>query len=442
MSSEINRGAESEIFQIPDQQASFQLRLSDLFVVMAFFAAIALAYSLRWTTSSNFAITVVFAMLLGSFLVWRIDKRSYDWVYITLAVLCLLILFIQAAMISFGLCLSLLMYRWLPTQYSTRRFALALAMISIIASLFLINQIRPARVQHLLEARIEHPIEDLSERLEYENPEVVVERVSMADQARLSKKVQAGLTEFESFSASQSYRIHGLERIHNQAYEDFIRAVGFGVVRMSTPRFLSLPELPSITQDGVVSEENANHVEGWLNELEPYNELPISEPVIHGFHKSKTYDFVHPLTIGHVFDHKQAAGFVPHALHFPTDVPSDLDNRTWEAKYLYLVSMLKFDQPKVYQTDELPRMDELSSDDVPTRPLDEFEKIALDQLVHDEDVVVKESGNVIRMLGAIRANQSCLQCHDVQRGDLLGAFTYEFRLVTEAPSDEIKANDF
>ena len=31
----------------------------------------------------------------------------------------------------------------------------------------------------------------------------------------------------------------------------------------------------------------------------------------------------------------------------------------------------------------------------------------------------------ILMMGALRASKQCLQCHDVQRGELLGTFSYE-----------------
>jgi hypothetical protein len=82
--------------------------------------------------------------------------------------------------------------------------------------------------------------------------------------------------------------------------------------------------------------------------------------------------------------------------------------------------------------DHLPRMDRLSSDDAPTRPLDAFETDALAKLWKDEDVVVKNDGDDYRMLGSLRAAKQCLDCHSVQRGELLGAFSYSLR--HESPS--------
>ena len=59
-----------------------------------------------------------------------------------------------------------------------------------------------------------------------------------------------------------------------------------------------------------------------------------------------------------------------------------------------------------------------------TRPLDEFESAALPVLERGEDLVKEVKENELRVLGSIRAMKQCLTCHDVQRGDLLGAFTY------------------
>lgn len=61
----------------------------------------------------------------------------------------------------------------------------------------------------------------------------------------------------------------------------------------------------------------------------------------------------------------------------------------------------------------------------PTRELDGFEAAAIRRLLAGEDVATEETLNRIRMVGAVRANVACLECHNVQRGQLLGAFTYE-----------------
>ena len=67
-------------------------------------------------------------------------------------------------------------------------------------------------------------------------------------------------------------------------------------------------------------------------------------------------------------------------------------------------------------------MDELS--EAAARPLDGFEREALAKLRRGEDLIVQEAPQQMRMLGSIRAVHQCLDCHSVQRGELLGAFSY------------------
>lgn len=69
---------------------------------------------------------------------------------------------------------------------------------------------------------------------------------------------------------------------------------------------------------------------------------------------------------------------------------------------------------------------------VPFRPLDEFEGYALGRLRIGAALVRMEEDGRIRAMGAIRASQSCLRCHDGKAGDLLGALTY---FIARTPDD-------
>jgi hypothetical protein len=89
---------------------------------------------------------------------------------------------------------------------------------------------------------------------------------------------------------------------------------------------------------------------------------------------------------------------------------------------LDLVGLLLHDEPRVYISEELPRMDKLRG--APTRPLDAFERQALRTIEDGDDLVAVRDGPVVRMLGAIRSTKQCLTCHGGERGDLLGAFSY------------------
>ena len=63
--------------------------------------------------------------------------------------------------------------------------------------------------------------------------------------------------------------------------------------------------------------------------------------------------------------------------------------------------------------------------DLPIRELDAFETQALKVIREGHALVKTETHDHVRMLGAIRAQETCLKCHDDKKpGDLLGAFTY------------------
>jgi hypothetical protein len=59
--------------------------------------------------------------------------------------------------------------------------------------------------------------------------------------------------------------------------------------------------------------------------------------------------------------------------------------------------------------------------------VDGVEAASLDKLAAGEDiaVTVDEDNSRLRMVSAIRATETCMSCHDVQRGTLLGAFTFQ-----------------
>ena len=68
-------------------------------------------------------------------------------------------------------------------------------------------------------------------------------------------------------------------------------------------------------------------------------------------------------------------------------------------------------------------MDDL--DDAETRDLTDFEADSLATLRTGESLVARAKANHLEMFGALRAAKQCQQCHQVQRGELLGAFSYE-----------------
>ncbi|MBP85557.1 MAG: hypothetical protein CMJ64_02395 [Planctomycetaceae bacterium] len=136
-------------------------------------------------------------------------------------------------------------------------------------------------------------------------------------------------------------------------------------------------------------------------------------------------------------DIDHVAGFAAHAASdrpFGFSLFNGQDSRSvqrcvWRVRQVELVSLLKFGEPRVYLSDQLPKMEELRV--AKTRNLGEFEAGALNQLQSGEDIVIDSRLNRIRMLGATRAAKRCLDCHQVHHGELLGAFSYD--IVRQTP---------
>jgi hypothetical protein len=98
--------------------------------------------------------------------------------------------------------------------------------------------------------------------------------------------------------------------------------------------------------------------------------------------------------------------------------------QAWQIKSLDLVGLVKHDHPVAYVTTRI-QMNKLK--ETPTRDLDFFEATGVEQLKKGENLYARSQDGVIRMLGAIRAQTSCLSCHLVEEGTLLGAFSYTVR---------------
>lgn len=100
-----------------------------------------------------------------------------------------------------------------------------------------------------------------------------------------------------------------------------------------------------------------------------------------------------------------------------------------------LVGLLQQDPPVAYRTDGTHEVRGLPVGKLPSkaahpeaRALTAFETASLAQLHRGKDVVAApaDKTGAVLLVGAIRAQQSCLECHDDKKvGDLLGAFTYK-----------------
>jgi len=322
------------------------------------------------------------------------------------------ITFINALVLIFaGVFLS---FRKQPAGVKTLSFVAAIVALTV---MLIGTMSGGAHFRQMVAMRKEYPIVSLEKRLAYERHPSTRSTTIRPISVSLSKRLDA----FETNLDSTDHRRWQLARLHSRGYEAFVRSLGFGVSRMGpiNPESISLPALRDVRFD-----ETTSIVQGTRWGLaSAFQRVGKSNDISH-LHDASRDDFLDPEWFGAVIEPvRRVAGFVAHAFHNPP-VASLEDPQRWAIDRLELVSLLHFDEPRVYLLDHLPRMDQLSSETVPTRPLDEFESAALVQLRTDEDLVVTHVGPAYRMLGSLRAAKQCQQCHTAERGDLLGAFSY------------------
>jgi hypothetical protein len=119
-----------------------------------------------------------------------------------------------------------------------------------------------------------------------------------------------------------------------------------------------------------------------------------------------------------------------------THLPVTIAGKTYLVQKVQLVSLLKNDPPKVYDnTYGNPARKELK--DTKLRDMTEFEKKALADIKKGKAVVSDTAGKTPVVMGALRAQESCIECHKgTEKGALMGAFTYT---LYEVKKEEKKA---
>jgi hypothetical protein len=268
-----------------------------------------------------------------------------------------------------------------------------------------------------------YPEESIDERLAYEadmfKKNGDQEPTILSEQAR--ERSQFDIDRWDG------RRIGTLSRLHDNAVQLFVESPGFGVERMrgSSPASVLKAEpirlaeplaLPQSSPEGYSPPLTAEdtHLSG---------NPPFAEKAIQSLHTSSLDDFLNPLGFGYVRNRRQVTGFLAHRF---TTYPQYAERQGgWRIDALDLISILKHKEPVAYVSKHLPRMDELRA--APTRPLDEFESERLAKLRSGETLSAAEGPRRLRMLGAIRAQEICLNCHTAKKDDLLGAFSYDLR---------------
>jgi hypothetical protein len=287
-------------------------------------------------------------------------------------------------------------------------------------------------VSEWVKLRDQYPLESLEQRLAYEK---VATRhpARYRDETRYSaereherdKRLESLETQLKG-DIWALRRTRSLEHLHSSYVNLFINSEGFGYIRMMTaPSRYSLathgPKDPELQPDSASFSETELNLPASPAYADP-PKSDLNRTALLTMHDNNDVDFVNTLGIGYFRDLRHVAGFEPH--QFQKAAPFNTPEH-WKLQRIELVSLLKHEEPGVYVSEHLPRMQELG--DAKTRPLDGFETSALDALVRGQDLQVLETESQIRMLGSIRAAKQCLSCHSVERGDLLGAFSYRLR---------------
>jgi hypothetical protein len=289
--------------------------------------------------------------------------------------------------------------------------------------LFAIIAIAP-EINEWSELRDQYPMESMADRLSYEERPTQLPAAREEHHNGPPNLVRLADIEKRSDDLTKTFdyhrRVGGLERIHAGIVQQFIKARGFGVGRMpvmATPENLNNSNLERINQL-IVDLQNAEPPES-SDSIFVGSDDPAAAAALNQ-HEANVLHFANANKFGFVRDREHVAGFLPHEF---IDRPAEF--RSWKVQKLELVSLLKFDEPAVYISNELPKMKDLK--DAKTRPLDSFESQALTALRGGDDLQVQSNPDSIRMLGSIRALKQCIKCHSVERGDLLGAFSYQLR---------------
>lgn len=107
----------------------------------------------------------------------------------------------------------------------------------------------------------------------------------------------------------------------------------------------------------------------------------------------------------------------------------DLGRTRYNIESIELIGLLQQPQPTVYMPalhNSGPRGS--TGQRAPTT----FETSALASFRSGRDLVSQDSPGALRCIGAVRAADACLRCHeDKKAGDLLGAFTYRLKALPQ-----------
>lgn len=116
-----------------------------------------------------------------------------------------------------------------------------------------------------------------------------------------------------------------------------------------------------------------------------------------------------------------------------TRIPADWEdtNTRYQMVHWGLLGDVNDSAHKVYYLGSMARLSSKAArpnEILDSRPTNAFEDYATSQLMKGEKLVKWETPEFVHFVGGIYAAKSCLSCHsEAKEGDVLGAFTYEYK---------------
>lgn len=293
--------------------------------------------------------------------------------------------------------------------------------------------------------------------------------VSLQSRLPMTDQVIAETEQSDSDSRPSWFgRAAAIRQVHRSVTETFLSAPEFGVGRMVSPDMRSLvgADQPPISLSSLPASQSSppsTHLDSaTLVSTDDSLIITSNEPSIAPEQDrlrrghSQAVDYFAPRdSFGDVRSVHEVAGFQSHAIrpenvsrnrpdqaaqrlqemfdHQRWDDAPDTDD-DWRLVRLQLVGLLYEDQPVVYQLDTLPAV--ASHDTVDKRPLNDFESTGLQRLLDGDEIYTAVDGHQIHMIGALRNDGECRQCHHASE-TLLGAFSYTLERFDNQDSDSI-----
>lgn len=404
----------------PAEPRKFRVTLADLLAVTA---VIAMAVApMRWMGGVYAVSGAVSLALLGVLVVLLYRRKS-----LLSTLPCGLAAFLSLPLFSTGLLWQAVL-SWLICLATVRianrvrwRIAACAATLPIAYAGMISSAIE--RDREVVRLREQWPLVSVRDRLPPHDGRGSIERV------RLTPEQSERLEQLQAHSGRGGLQVN-LMRLHDDAYRRFARAPGFGFSRMGP-----------VTERALARHDNERRAS------EETTPLAIgasaSGPTAVEVHVAFQTTFLSTSRTGYAEDIDRVAGFVGHGIgdvfrEEPRWVfnglkvtplreadPPEAPGGRWIVERLDLIGLVLHDQPIAYVSDRLPNMQELR--EAPTRELDDFEAAAVERLRGQEDIVAGDPTDAghVAMVGAIRAADSCMACHQTDRGVLLGAFSYD-----------------